>query len=37
MAERNAVKPRTCQKCLQTFETTAVGIKDHAVKCNGQQ
>jgi hypothetical protein len=33
MAERNINKPRVCNKCKQTFETTAKGIKDHVREC----
>ena len=37
MAERNAVKPRVCSVCRQSIETTADGIKKHAVKCKFMQ
>lgn len=34
MAERNAVKPRKCDKCGKVLETTAEGIKAHAERCS---
>lgn len=36
MAQRNEVKPRKCDCCLEMIETTAQGIKDHAATCNGK-
>ncbi len=33
LAERNAVKPRTCRTCSQEILTTAAGIQTHAKTC----
>lgn len=33
MADRNTVKPRTCQKCGDTAARTAAQIKTHASTC----
>lgn len=37
MAERNAVKPRQCQQCKQSYQVTAKAIAQHAASCKGEQ
>ncbi len=37
MAERKAMKPRTCDKCGESKTTDARGIREHSLACGDRK